>query len=234
MSKQKTERLVRTFAVSDLRMEKREDGDGHVITGHAAVFNSLSEELWPGVKEKIASGAFSNVLGDDVRLLFNHDPNHVLGRTKSGTLTLSQDAVGLRIKADVPDTQTARDLAVLMARGDVDAMSFAFSVDPQDVRNEPVEGGSVDTILKVKSLYDVSVVTYPAYPAASASFRAFEPSEQTSEISTSETAPEGQPPKGGAGESAAEKQPLRAAEIATVNAQLDSLDLAVQSTNHRA
>jgi hypothetical protein len=203
-------------------MEKREDG-GHTVTGHAGVFNSLSEELWPGVKEKIANGAFSSVLGDDVRFLFNHDPNHVLGRTKSGTLTLSQDAVGLRIRADVPDTQTARDLGVLMARGDVDAMSFAFEVDPADVRNDKIdEANSVDTILKVKRLYDVSVVTYPAYPAASASFRAFDPATA---VISSENAPESQPADGESTvEPAAEGQKVRAAEL-----ERAKLDLLVQS-----
>jgi hypothetical protein len=60
-------------------------------------------------------------------------------------------------------------------------MSFAFEVDPADVRNEKVDdNNSIDVILKVKRLWDVSVVTYPAYPAASASFRAFEPVEDTS------------------------------------------------------
>lgn len=225
-----SQRLTRTFTAKDLRMEAA--GDGHVITGHAAVFNSLSEELWPGVREKIMSGAFSGVLGDDVRLLFNHDPNHVLGRTKSGTLQISQDAVGLRIKADVPDTQTARDLAVLMARGDVDSMSFAFEVDPADVRNDKVdENNSVDTILKVKRLYDVSVVTYPAYLAASASFRAFDPSPL---VITVEPAPEGGTAKGGAGDSTAEGSTAKAVELVAERAKLDSLDLKVQSQTFRA
>lgn len=220
-----SKKITRDFQATNLRMEPAEGGDGHVITGHAAVFNSLSEELWPGVREKIMAGAFSAVLKDDVRLLFNHDANQVLGRTKSGTLTLSQDAVGLRIKADVPDTQAARDLGVLMGRRDVDGMSFSFEVDAADVRNEKVdEQNSIDTILKVKRLWDVSVVTYPAYPAAAASFRAFDPSG----ISTSEPAPEGGTAKGGAGESAAEAGTRRAVELATERAKLASLDLAVE------
>ena len=221
--------LVRAFQATGLRMEKRGDGEGHTITGHAAVFNSLSEELWPGVREKINAGAFSSVLGDDVRLLFNHDSNHVLGRTKSGTLQLSQDAVGLRIKGDVPDTQAARDLAILMARGDVDSMSFAFEVDPADVRNEKVDdNNSIDVILKVKRLWDVSVVVYPAYLAATASFRAFEPPDERSGISTNESAPEGGSPKGGAGDTKAEGGTSRASELATARAQLESLNVTVE------
>jgi hypothetical protein len=222
-------KLVRAFQATGLRMEKREDGEGHTIVGHAAVFNSLSEELWPGVREKIMPGAFSGVLDQDVRLLQNHDPNYVFGRTKSKTLKLSQDAIGLFIKADVPDTQAARDLGVLMERGDVDSMSFAFEVDPADVRNEKVdENNSIDVILRVKRLWDVSVVTYPAYPAASASFRAFEPPKDDAGISKSEPAPEGGTAKGGAGDTRAEGGTSRALELATARAQLERLNLSVE------
>jgi hypothetical protein len=167
----RTNRLERIYKLRDLKV--RSAGDSRTVTGYAAVFNSISEEIFPGVREKLAVGAFRDVLENDVRLLFNHDPNHVLARTKAGTLTLVEDAVGLKIRAELPDTQTARDLAISMKRGDIDGMSFAFAVDPDDVRSEQREGGQVDTVLRVSKLYDVAVVTYPAYPAASAKVRAF-------------------------------------------------------------
>jgi HK97 family phage prohead protease len=162
----------RFFDLDDLKIETRADSDAPVIRGHAAVFNKLSENLG-GFREQIAPGAFDDVLNDDVRALFNHDPNHVLGRTKAGTLSISVDDNGLAYEVDPPDTQTARDLIVSMQRGDVSQSSFAFTVE-QDDWSEDEDGRIVRTIQKVKRLYDVSPVTYPAYPDASVGLRSLE------------------------------------------------------------
>lgn len=140
------------------------------IMGYAAIFNSRSENLG-GFVEIIAPGAFDGVLGDDVRALFNHDPNLILGRTRSGTCSLRVDATGLAYEIDPPDTQTARDLLESLRRGDVDQSSFAFSVKgegSQEWSNAPV---AVRTIKRISRLYDVSPVTYPAYLDTSAAQR---------------------------------------------------------------
>jgi hypothetical protein len=208
----KTRVLTRVFRLDEIKVQA--DGAVRIVSGHAAVFNSLSEDIWPGVKERIMPDAFRDVLDNDVRLLLNHDPNFVLARTKSGTLTLSQDAVGLRIRAELPDTQAARDLAVLMERGDIDGMSFAFEVDPDDVKREERDGYELDTVYRVSRLYDVSVVTYPAYPAASAKIRAFDTS-----------APEDGSVNGERGEATAEASTRRAVGIATEKAHLASQEL---------
>lgn len=130
-----------------------------LLKGHAAVFEKLSENMG-GMREKIAKGAFMKSIGkDDVRALWNHNPDYVLGRNKSGTLRLSEDDKGLAIEIDPPDTQWARDLMVSIKRGDVTQMSFAFSSVTDSWDNEK----SVRTLNEVK-LYDVSPVTYPAYP----------------------------------------------------------------------
>lgn len=139
------------------------------LTGYAAVFNSFSEDLG-GFREIIMPGAFADAIGsDDIRALWNHDPNYVLGRNRSGTLTLAEDDHGLRIDVTPPDTQWARDLMVSIGRGDVTQMSFGFAVDRD--RWEKQEGRDV-RILEAVRLYDVSPVTYPAYPATEVQSRA--------------------------------------------------------------
>lgn len=160
--------IERKFFTSKITVEKREDGTS-MFRGHAAVFNSLSENLG-GFREQIQEGAFDDVLQDDVRALFNHDPNMVLGRSKSGTLRISQDDKGLSYEVDIPDTSVGRDLTISMGRGDIDQSSFAFVVDEDDWQ-EDEEGRVIRTIVKVSRLYDVSPVTYPAYPDATVGLR---------------------------------------------------------------
>ncbi|MGL5344884.1 MAG: HK97 family phage prohead protease [Plesiomonas sp.] len=152
--------------------EIRAEGDestGIKIVGNAAVFNKRSANLG-GFVEVIAPGAFDDVLNDDVRGLFNHERNFVLGRSKSGTLKLSIDDTGLRYEITPPDTQTVRDLVIEpMKRGDISESSFAFRIAPNGDRwDEDEQGVYVRTVLKVSRLYDVGPVTYPAYPDATA------------------------------------------------------------------
>lgn len=134
--------------------------ESRTIAGYAAVFNSETD-IGGMFREKIAPGAFAKaVAGDDVRALFDHESGSVLGRTKSGTLRMSEDAHGLAVEIDLPDTQVGRDLRESMARGDIDGMSFGFRVTKQ----EWDEAGKmpVRTIQEVE-LFEVSVVTFPAY-----------------------------------------------------------------------
>lgn len=161
MAQENKQLETRTLPIRELRIN-RSDG-GSVIEGHAAVFDSWSETLggfFP-FKEKVARGAFSkSIEGDDIRALFNHDPNYVLGRNKAGTLTLFEDEKGLGVRINPPDTQWARDLQVSIDRGDINQMSFGFMVEEDDWRSE--DGYDIRELRKVK-LYDVSPVTYPAY-----------------------------------------------------------------------
>jgi len=160
----------------EVRAETDDDGRPVRIVGHGAVFNARSEMIMGMFKEEIAPGAFDDVLGDDVRALFNHDPNFVLGRTTSGTLELSIDAEGLRYDIDPPDTQTVRDQVLApLQRGDITGSSFAFRVAPDgdEWREEP-DGLIVRTITRFSRLLDVSPVTYPAYPDAGAAARSLQ------------------------------------------------------------
>lgn len=172
MSKNEIER--RAFAVDELRVERLDDESGAPkIRGHAAVFNSLSEDLG-GFREQISPGAFGDAIGrDDIRALFNHNPDFVLGRNKSGTLRLSEDRTGLAVEIDPPDTQVARDLAVSIERGDINQMSFGFRVDRDGQEFEDREGQIIRTLTRV-ALFDVSPVTYPAYPATDVAVRSMD------------------------------------------------------------
>lgn len=135
------------------------------IVGHAAIFNSLSQDLG-GFRERIVPGAFAEAIRtDDVRALLNHDPNILLGRNRSGTLRMHEDSRGLAVEIDLPDTSFARDLLTLIERGDVSQMSFAFSVRPGGQEWAKDDNGTPIRTLKNVRLFDVSPVTFPAYTA---------------------------------------------------------------------
>lgn len=146
-----------------------DDKKPKVIAGYAARFNVLSVDLG-GFKERIAPGAFSTAIGDDVRALFNHNQDYVIGRTKSRTLELSEDDKGLLYEVKLPDTSFARDLATQIERGDIDGSSFGFRTIEDNF--DEVDGEIVRTLIKVE-LFDVSPVTFPAYPQADVAVRSF-------------------------------------------------------------
>lgn len=148
----------RSFVIDELRVEGQQKP---VITGHAAVFNQKSEDLF-GFRELIRPGAFSNTITkDDIRALWNHDPNFVLGRRKSGTLELAEDNKGLAVRIHPPDSVFASDLLETIKRGDVDQMSFGFRTISDEWRHE---SGEILRELVEVELFDVSPVTFPAYP----------------------------------------------------------------------
>jgi HK97 family phage prohead protease len=146
-------------------VEVREADNGFSVIGHAAVFDDLSDDLG-GFREKIARGAFKKVLGDDIRFLVNHNPDLLLARSTNGSLRLKEDPTGLHIEADLAATSAGNDLRVLLERGDMDQMSFAFSMQGgSDTWDEDTDDGSlIRTINRFGGLFDVSAVTYPAYP----------------------------------------------------------------------
>ncbi|EMB0750357.1 HK97 family phage prohead protease [Providencia rettgeri] len=161
--------------VGEVRAEPGDDNKPTHIIGMGSVFDSRSELMY-GFKEIIKPGAFDDVLKDDVRGLFNHDPNYILGRTAAGTLSLSVSERGLVYDITAPDTQTIRDLVLApMQRGDINQSSFAFRVarDGEDWYQDD-EGVIIREIHKVSRLFDVSPVTYPAYQDAGAAVRSME------------------------------------------------------------
>lgn len=171
------------FFTTTIDFEERDGAkDDNVIIGHASVFNSDSEDFG-GWIERVAPGAFDDVLGDDAYALFNHDPNQVLGRNKVN-VRLMQDETGLKYRIKLPDTTLGKDLRQLIKDGIISKSSFGFTVKEQrweHFKDKP----SIRTLVKIDRLYDVSPVTYPAYPDTSVGTRCLNDEKKKSVIDRS-------------------------------------------------
>ncbi len=146
---------------TEFEVREAEDGNGMTFTGYAAVFDSPSQPL--PFTERIKRGAFKRSLAarNEIKMLWNHESGSILGSTRAGTLRLEEDSYGLRVTADLPDTQLGRDTAYLLKRADVQAMSFGFSVPKGG--DEWVSAN--ERVLKSVRLFEVSIVGAPAYEA---------------------------------------------------------------------
>ena len=166
-----TEMERRTMAVAEIRAEPSDDGPRRV-SGYAAKFNT--EIVYGWFREIIRPGAFKASLSDgsDIRALFNHNSDLVLGRSSAGTLRLKEDDIGLWFEADLPDTNAGRDLYTSIGRGDISGASFGFMVRAE---NWHYEDGEQDLreLLDVE-LVEVSVVTFPAYDDTAVAVRSKE------------------------------------------------------------
>lgn len=149
-----------------------------VISGLAVVIGKRSENFGSSeypIYEQIDPGALDSTDISDVRALFNHDPDNLLGRTTSKTLRLTRASDGLHFECDPPDTQMANDLREMIQRGDVTGCSFAFTVKRGGTSwDELPEGGVLRRIRAIDRIYDVGPVTFPAYPATDAEARGLE------------------------------------------------------------
>lgn len=144
----------------------REDmnSDELFIEGYFSVFNEIYE-VWDGATESIRPGAFDESVNDDVRALYNHNTDVILGRTTNGTLELKQDTKGLwgRIKLNGKDSE-AVNVYQRIARGDITGCSFGFDIEKEE-RTINEDGSVHYEIVKVKPLYEVSPCVFPAYEA---------------------------------------------------------------------
>lgn len=165
----------RNIFVNSIEVREAEDGE-RTISGYAVKWEKKSEELgwFTKFREKFRKGAFEETLkDDDQRALWSHDTSQVLGRTKNQTLRLEEDDLGLRFELDLPDTTLGNDAYKTIKRGDVDGVSFGFSMkkeewdesDPEDITR---------TILKAR-LFEISPVAFPAYPDSAVSARDNDP-----------------------------------------------------------
>jgi len=174
-SKRSTGPKAPLYAITARKIEVRAAADGQgtsrTLKGYAVVFNAASEPMYD-VTEYIAPGAFAQSLKDnpDVRALFNHEDEMVLGRTTSGTLRLGEDATGLWFEIDLPNTTAGNDVLELVKRGDVSGMSFGFCCVEENWKDN-LDGTFTRTVLQAE-LIEISVVTFPAYPDTFVSVRA--------------------------------------------------------------
>jgi HK97 family phage prohead protease len=149
------------------RLEMRTDTSGNpVLFGQAAVYNSLSKDLG-GFKEIIEPGFFTGVLDGDIIATLEHDAANLLGRTSAKTLRIWDSPEALRTENHIPPTTTGNNLMILIKRGDIRGMSFAFSVKPGGDRwdRDKVTGAKTRRLLRngCAGLYDVTYTANPAY-----------------------------------------------------------------------
>jgi HK97 family phage prohead protease len=156
------ERRIATFSM----------GDGNTLVGTAAVFNqwtTIATSRNSSFKEQIKPGAFNNIASCDVKALFNHDPNQILGSTAGGQVKLTQSTNGLEFEISLLDTTLGRDIKTLVQNGVVTGCSFGFMHD--SCEDEWNGNGTQRTLTNIPDVVDVSVVTFPAYPQTNVNLR---------------------------------------------------------------
>jgi len=169
-------KVERRFLATDVAPVAVRDGEGDKpahVTGTASVFYDGTPDtefsLWDGAVERVMPGSFKRAIKeDDVRGLFNHNPDNLLGRNVAGTLDLKESKAGLEYDATAADTQVARDVRTHIARGDVTGSSFGFIATDEQWRTE--DELEIREIRGVR-LFDVGPVTFPAYEGTEAGVR---------------------------------------------------------------
>lgn len=179
MEHKEVKREVRHF-ISNFEARSNEESGVKTISGYASKYNVESQVLrdWWGDKfvEVVAEGAFDNsLINNTIKALYNHNTDNVLGSTKSGTLRLESDSVGLRFDIDLPNTTVANDLYESVKRGDVDGTSFGFKVLDDKWSKVEKDGEEImkRTLLEVE-LYEISPTPFPAYEDTEVDCRSLE------------------------------------------------------------
>jgi uncharacterized protein len=155
------EKNIRDFKTKFQITRDETTPDERVIEGYFALYESETE-LWENSFEIITKGAFENTITkNDIRALWNHNTQYVLGRNKNGSLQLKTDEKGLFAIIKLPNTQYANDLYSLVQRGDIDQASFGFNILDEDL--EELANGGYRWRINEIDLHEISVVTFPAY-----------------------------------------------------------------------
>lgn len=161
----KTERF---YEIKNL--ETRDESDELYLEGKFVAYGDIYQ-VWEGATESVAPGAFRNSITQDVRALYNHNDDLVLGRTSAGTFTLEDRADGLWGIIEVnKDDSDAMNAYARVKRGDVSGCSFGFNIK-EETRETKEDGTTHFTITEVDPLYECSLCTFPAYQATHISAR---------------------------------------------------------------
>lgn len=168
------EQVTRNYEIQDIQArfetigEEESASERMILEGYASVYDDIYK-IGSWYIEEVKAGAFDDADLSNVVLNLNHDDSILLGRTKNGSLTLTVDAKGLKFRAELPETQQAKDVYELVSSGLIDQCSFRFSIE--EGKTEVKNGDDVFIITKVRKVYDVSVVTFPAYESTSVEAR---------------------------------------------------------------
>ncbi len=165
---EKREKVIRDFRTQFTITRDQVQADERVVEGYFALYEQETE-LFPNSYEIISKGAFDNTLNNDIRALWNHNTQYVLGRSKNGSLQLQADEKGLFGTIKLPKTQYAEDLYELVNRGDIDQASFGFDILEEEF--EELANGGYRWRIKQIELHEISVVTFPAYENTSVKAR---------------------------------------------------------------
>lgn len=163
----KREKAIRDFRTKFTITRAEEDAAEKVIEGYFALYDQETE-LFQNSFEIISKGAFDKTINNDIRALWNHNTQYVLGRSKNGSLQLRADEKGLYATIKLPNTQYAQDLYELVQRGDIDQASFGFNILDEDL--EELSNGYRWRIKNI-DLHEISVVTFPQYENTSVQAR---------------------------------------------------------------
>ena len=147
---------------------KEEDEQKMVLEGYAIVFDqeTLIGDKDKGFIESIDRNALKNANMKDVPMKYNHDDSFlIIARTRNNSLRLTVDDIGLKVRAELIDTDSNKDIYKMVKAGLLDKMSFAFTVSSQKIDRS----GDIPkrTITGIDRLYDVSIVDLPAYDQTS-------------------------------------------------------------------
>ncbi len=159
--------------IAEVRLEKTDDK--MILEGYAIVYDEptlIGDESY-GFIESISRSAITDAAIKDVPMKYNHmDSFLIIARTKNGSLTLTSEDLGLKVRAELLDTQSNQDIFKMVKSGLLDKMSFAFVVSEQEWNRDGDIPKNINR--KIERLYDVSIVDTPAYDKTSIYARSLE------------------------------------------------------------
>lgn len=167
---------IRYIPAMSLSIREDANPDVMAIKGYVVKFNERSSLLYDEWYERVAKGAFAKSLQQNtIKALWNHNSDIVLGSTKSNTLKLIEDDVGLRFDLELPNSSQAKDIYESIKRGDVDGVSFGFYIRENGDKWEYLKEEDVyeRTLLDI-DLIEISPTPFPAYPTSEVGKRSLE------------------------------------------------------------